>query len=77
MKVNKRKITFLLLSTAIAVLFFCWVIKPPSYFNFIPYQIHETFMQGDKHESEFIIAFDAACSLLLMLTINKLLSRFY
>jgi hypothetical protein len=76
MMVNKGKIASLLFSTGIAVLFFCWVISAPSYFNFIPYQIHETFMRGDKHEREFIIVFDATCSLLLWLAVNKFLSKF-
>lgn len=59
----------------ISIVFFLYVITPSSYFNFLPYQIHESLFQNDKHEMEFIIAFDFIVAVLIFFVFHKLLKK--
>lgn len=62
-----------LLPLSAAVLFFASVVMPPSYFNALPFQIHETILQGDKNEAEFIIAFDTLFAIGIFFLVRYLL----
>ncbi|MCB0792511.1 MAG: hypothetical protein H6595_04610 [Flavobacteriales bacterium] len=62
-----------LLPAVLAVLFFVWVITPSSFFNFLPYAIHEGLFQGSGYESEFIVGFDICVAVALFFGLRALM----
>jgi len=64
-----------LVPALLALLFFAWIVTPPSYFNFLPYAIHESLLQGSGYESEFIVVFDACTAVLLFFGLRFIVRR--
>jgi hypothetical protein len=63
----------LLFCFGLSLSLFLYLITPSSYFNFLPYQIHETFFGASGFEKEFIIAFDFVVCVIVFLVLRKLL----
>ena len=68
----KRIIFRWILPASISILFFVNVVRPPSYFNLLPYQIHDSIWPGGEHEFEFIVCFDAIIALGIFFLVRKL-----
>lgn len=64
-----------LIPIAVSLVFFWIVITPPSYFNFLPYGIHEALFRGSGFEKEFIIAFDFVVALLIFFLVRYLFRK--
>jgi hypothetical protein len=48
------------------------ILAPPSAFNFIPFEIHESFLRDSRiKEHHFIIAFDLVFLLIVFLVLNR------
>lgn len=62
--------------TLLALVFFVWIVTPPSYFNFLPYAVHESLFQGSGYEAEFILVFDACSAIVLFLGLRFIARRF-
>jgi hypothetical protein len=65
---NKRNIAALIAALLISAGFLYAVLTPPSVFNFLPYEIHES-IPMKVSESTFIIDFDICFSVALLFPI--------
>lgn len=55
---NKTNIISLILASLLAGSFLWAVLTPPSIFNALPFEIHESFDPGGSSETAFIKGFD-------------------
>jgi len=70
-----KKILIIILALTASSLFLYMVLYSSSAFNFIPYLIHESLSPGGAGESNFIVVFDIAFSILLFWLLYKLFER--
>ncbi len=61
----------ILLSSSI----FFYLITPSSFFNFLPFAIHDNFFRNIVSEALFIIIFDLLCSVILFYVFYKVLKN--
>lgn len=73
--INMKKIVPLILSALLSTSVFNYIIKPPSFFNFLPFAIHENFFRGIVGERLFIIVFDLLFAILLFFVFNKVFKK--
>ena len=71
---NKRNTASLILALILAGGFLWAVLTPPSLFNFLPFQIHESMRPTSISENLFIKIFDI-CSAVILLILSYILAR--
>lgn len=64
------------ISLAITALIGYFILTPPSFFNFLPFAIHENLLRNTAiYEHHFIIAFDLTFLAIFLFTLNSFLKR--
>lgn len=66
----------LLISVTITAVIGYFILTPPSFFNFLPFTIHENFFGNTPiQEHHFIIAFDLTFLAIFFMILNNILKR--
>jgi len=71
---SKRNIISFILASLLAGGFLWAVLTPPSLYNALPFEIHESFDPGGSSETAFIKGFDI-CSAVIAFIVSYILAR--
>jgi hypothetical protein len=72
-----REELLILISVILGALFFWFIITPPSFINFIPQALHESFFRNIIKEGTFIIVFDLLISCGVAYFLFRILKRLF
>jgi hypothetical protein len=68
-KINKKNVVALIVALGLTTGFLWAVLTPPSIFNFLPYEIHESIRSTNMSEIDFIKIFDIGSAMVLFIKI--------
>jgi hypothetical protein len=72
-----KKVISMLLSLLVGVVFYAFVLRPPSTINFIPFAIHQQFFSNIINEYVFILIFDILLVLFVAFVFHLFLRKNY
>ncbi len=66
----------IVIASALTALLAYIILTPPSFFNFLPFAIHESLFRNTSiQEHQFILAFDVTCLVIFYFSISNFLKR--